>query len=197
MDKRLLDIVVSLVLLIMLAPLLLVVAAIVFASSPGPVLFVQQRVGLGGKCFPFLKFRTMFASIAPELQRQASTLASEGILLKVEADPRVTPIGSMLRRYSLDELPQLINVLRGEMSMVGPRPLIPFMLEHEPEIAARRSKVKPGLTGIWQIEARDQSSSVRQMWQYDEAYIKQVSVLRDMSILLRTIPAVLRGTGAK
>jgi len=120
-----------------------------------------------------------------------------GILHKIENDPRITPVGFLLRKFSLDELPQLINVIRGEMSLVGPRPLIPSMVQQYPSENALRTKIRPGITGLWQIKARSESSSVLQMIVYDREYIANSSLTTDLKILALTVPAVLTGRGAK
>jgi lipopolysaccharide/colanic/teichoic acid biosynthesis glycosyltransferase len=191
--KRALDIVLASVLLVLFSPILLAAAALVFVSSRGPILFRQQRVGQGGRLFWFYKFRTMYvnAVAAGEDQSKAS-----GILVKLKVDPRVTPIGKWLRRFSIDELPQLLNVLKGDMSMVGPRPLVPFMLTPYPEFAAERAKVRPGITGLWQIRARHENTSAAFMQSHDLEYVRDQSLATDLKILLATAPQVLSGKGA-
>jgi lipopolysaccharide/colanic/teichoic acid biosynthesis glycosyltransferase len=192
--KRCFDIAVSLIVLAAYAPVMVSIALAVRWSSPGPAIFRQKRVGVGGTEFEFLKFRTMYADAAN--MTEAENLAREGILYKGEGDPRVTPLGKFLRRFSLDELPQLYNVLRGDMSLVGPRPLVPFMLQKLPEFAAARSLVRPGITGLWQIRARAQNTSAHYMVSHDLEYVSQFSLWLDLRILAATIGVVFRGEGA-
>lgn len=194
--KRTIDVIVSLSLLLVLAPLFLAVAWLIKRDSPGPVFFVQQRVGLNKRTFGLIKFRTMFQDSE---RRQADLLhlnEATAAVFKIRNDPRVTRIGRVLRRTSLDELPQLINVLRGEMSLVGPRPLPLRDVEgFTADWQRRRFSVKPGITGLWQISGRSATSFERWM-EMDMAYIDASSLGLDLKILLRTVPAVLRGTGA-
>jgi exopolysaccharide biosynthesis polyprenyl glycosylphosphotransferase len=196
LPKEVLDRSVALVLLLLLAPLLVVVALRVRLDSPGPVLFRQRRVGLNGNQFTMLKFRTMRED-AEEFREELDHLNenSDGLLFKMKEDPRVTRVGALLRRYSLDELPQLLNVLRGHMSLVGPRPPLPEEVSaYTPEVR-RRLLVKPGLTGLWQVSGRSDlpwDEAVR----LDLGYVENWSLSLDAEILLRTGPAVLRGTGA-
>jgi len=150
--KRGMDVILSLLLLLLLAPLMLLVALLVRLSSPGPILFRQERPGRGGKVFLFLKFRSMYINNEGMLsEAQRRDLVESGILPKSINDRRVTPVGLWLRRASIDELPQLINVLIGDMSLVGPRPVLPDMERPFPEIAAARLQVRPGITGLWQV----------------------------------------------
>jgi len=196
--KRWMDVTLSTLLLVLLTPLLGTVAAMVALSSHGPILLSQPRVGKNEGLFRMLKFRTMRQSLPGDsISDHAKRLAETGVLYKIERDPRVTFIGAVLRKYSLDELPQLINILKGEMSLVGPRPLLPFMVELFPEENRVRTQVRPGLTGLWQVSARSESSSVLQMIYYDEAYQSDISFTNDLRILWRTISVVVRGTGAK
>lgn len=195
--KRWIDIVGAALLLVIMAPVMLLVALVIMLTSTGPILFIQSRVGKGGRCFDFYKFRTMYHERNDRVNREAEALAARGLLLKLRDDSRVTPIGKFLRRFSLDELPQLYNVLRGDMSLVGPRPLIPFMLEHESKLGRSRSVVKPGLTGEWQVTDRERSTSAAEMWQYDQNYIANPSLRKDARILLKTVVVVLSGKGAK
>jgi lipopolysaccharide/colanic/teichoic acid biosynthesis glycosyltransferase len=185
--------------LVLLAPVLLAVALLVRLSSPGPVLFRQLRLGRGGQPFYVLKFRTMVADAERRMaELESHNEASGGVLFKIRRDPRVTPLGRFLRRSSLDELPQLINVLRGDMSLVGPRPLQlrdSYRLEAlDPEAFARRLSVPPGITGPWQIGGR--SDGTDGMVRQDIDYIANWSLGLDLKILVLTIPAVLSGRGA-
>jgi lipopolysaccharide/colanic/teichoic acid biosynthesis glycosyltransferase len=198
--KRMIDVVGASVGLILFSPLMLAIALAVRLSSPGPALFRQLRQGHGGRSFWFLKFRTMTADAEHRLRDlEALNEAAGGVLFKMRRDPRVTRLGRVLRRTSLDELPQLINVLRGEMSLVGPRPLqmrdSALLEQIEPEAYARRLVVLPGLTGAWQVGGRSEMDSLG-MLHLDLDYIEHWSLRRDLDILGRTVGAVLRGRGA-
>ena len=190
MLKRMVDIVVSTMLLVALAPLLLLVSVAIRLTSPGPILFQQPRWGRDERPFTFFKFRTM---------RVASTHTappSGGLLDKRADDPRVTPLGRILRRFSIDELPQLWNVLRGDMSLVGPRPLMLHMLEPYPEIRRARCVVRPGLTGLWQVSSREHNTHVSNMIEWDMRYINKLSLSLDLQIIAKTITVVISGRGA-
>jgi lipopolysaccharide/colanic/teichoic acid biosynthesis glycosyltransferase len=198
--KRAVDVAGAAAGLVLLAPLMLLLALLVRLSSPGPALFRQLRQGHNGRAFWFLKFRTMTADAEHRLcDLEALNEAAGGVLFKMRRDPRVTPLGRLLRRTSLDELPQLINVLRGEMSLVGPRPLqmrdSALLEQLEPEAHARRLSVLPGLTGAWQVGGRSETDS-QGMLQLDLEYIEQWSLGRDLAILCKTAGAVIRGRGA-
>ncbi len=184
-----------------LMPFLLVVAAMVKLDSPGPVFFTSPRVGKGGRNFPFFKFRSMVANanaLKDDLREQNE---SDGRLFKMKRDPRITRFGRFIRKFSIDELPQLWNVLRGDMNLVGPRPLPEEDLrdmERDPEALywfELRSKVKPGITGLWQVSGRS-SLTFADMVSLDIQYVQSWSLWLDLQILLKTIPAVLRGSGA-
>lgn len=193
--KRLVDIVVASVALIVLAPVFLLIALLVRLDSRGPVFFVQHRVGLGGRRFHFVKFRTMVPN-AEALQKNLEHLnEADGPVFKITEDPRITRIGRILRRTSLDELPQLINVLRGDMSLVGPRPLpVRDVARFGRPSYRRRFAVKPGITCLWQVQHRTPEFDA---WvKTDMHYIDNWSLALDFKILLRTIPAVLAGRGA-
>jgi exopolysaccharide biosynthesis polyprenyl glycosylphosphotransferase len=194
--KRVFDVVVSAVLLVLLAPLLVTVAALVKWTSPGPVLFSGERVGLNRRRFRMLKFRTMVAG-AERMQAQLEHLnEASGAVFKIRNDPRLTPIGALLRSSSIDELPQLVNVLRGELSLVGPRPLPVRDYERfASDVHRRRFSVRPGITCLWQIGGRSDVSFDRWM-ELDLEYIDTWSLWLDLKILVKTVPAVLRGTGA-
>jgi lipopolysaccharide/colanic/teichoic acid biosynthesis glycosyltransferase len=193
--KRLCDFLVALGLLLLLSPLLAATALAIKLGSSGPVLFRQEREGWHGRRFFILKFRTMHAT-GQSPDGQGRGMRADGTLLKMPHDPRVTAIGRWLRKTSVDELPQLWNVLRGEMSLVGPRPLIPFMLEGDQEFRQVRALVRPGLTGLWQLRDRANNTSAAAMRPHDLEYIERFSLGLDFLILLRTIPAVLAGKGA-
>lgn len=206
--KRAIDVVGSAVLLVLCSPLLLAIAIAVRFSSKGPVFFRQQRVGQFGKCFTFLKFRSMYVNSDPQVhQRYVTRLisrdtekealkAENGGMYKLRNDRRITRVGNFLRRTSLDELPQLWNVLRGEMSLVGPRPAIPYELAaYQPWHRRRVLQAKPGITGLWQVAGR---SRVRfdDMVRMDLRYATNWSLWLDLKILLLTPLAVFRGAGA-
>ena len=182
--------------IVMLSPVLLALAVIVRATSPGPALYRQVRVGLNGKSFTALKFRTMVMDAEARMAELAPLNSiSDGPLFKIGHDPRLTRVGAVLRRYSLDELPQLFNVLGGSMAFVGPRPALPFEAESYTEAARRRLSVKPGLTGLWQISGRS-TLSWGQALELDLYYVDHRSLRLDAGILLRTTAAIVRGTGA-
>ncbi|MGY2085167.1 sugar transferase [Blastococcus sp. SYSU DS0539] len=189
------DRVVAGVALLLLAPVLAIVAAAVALTSPGPVLYRQERVGLGGRSFTMLKFRSMVVDADRQLERLREENISDGLLFKMRTDPRVTPVGRLLRRLSLDELPQLLNVLGGSMSLVGPRPPLPGEVARYDTSVSRRLLVKPGLTGLWQISGRSDLSweeSVR----LDLRYVENWSLALDLLILWKTGRAVLSSSGA-
>lgn len=194
--KRLLDIVGSMVGLVLLAPLLVLIAIAIKVTGPGPVLFAQERYGLNKRRFTMYKFRTMVSN-AEELQATLEALNEvSGPVFKIREDPRITTVGRILRRTSLDELPQLFNVLRGEMSLVGPRPLPTRDVSNFSEAwPMRRFSVRPGLTCLWQISGR--SNLQYSDWMIrDLQYIDEWSLGLDLRILLKTLPVVVRGTGA-
>lgn len=196
--KRILDICGATLGMIIFAPLCLLIAILIKATSPGPVIFSQVRSGKRGKRFTIYKFRSMVAN-APELHSKLSEHNEmEGPVFKINKDPRVTRFGGFLRRTSLDEIPQLFNVLRGEMSIVGPRPLPDYETELiEKSTHRRRLSVKPGLTCLWQIQGRNSIKSFDEWVQLDIEYIDRETLLLDLWIILRTIPAVLFRKGAR
>jgi exopolysaccharide biosynthesis polyprenyl glycosylphosphotransferase len=196
--KRVLDFAGAIGLLILLSLPLLVVALLIRISSPGPVLFRQQRSGLNGKPFTMLKFRSMRSDAEQRKHEIAVLNEMSGPVFKVSNDPRVTPIGRRLRKFSVDEFPQLINVLRGEMSLVGPRPLPVDEVKRFDDLAHRRRlSVKPGITCLWQVSGRNNVTDFRDWVRLDLEYIDNWSFWLDLKILFRTIPVVLLGTGAK
>ena len=196
--KQLMDFIGALFLLIALSWLFVILAILIKLTSPGPVFFRQQRSGLNGAPFTLYKFRTMVTNAEQFKHELAAMNEMSGPVFKVTNDPRVTPIGKWLRRYSLDELPQLYNVLRTEMSLVGPRPLPVDEVKRFENLAHRRRlSVKPGLTCLWQISGRNQISDFRDWVRLDLEYIDNWSLWLDLKILIRTIPAVLIGTGAR
>jgi lipopolysaccharide/colanic/teichoic acid biosynthesis glycosyltransferase len=195
--KRCFDAVAGSALLILLSPLLLLAALLVWMSSPGPVFFRQSRAGINGALFTMLKFRTMLVDQAAVVdQPHVMQLRARGVLYKIEDDPRITRLGNWLRRTSVDELPQLLNVIRGDMSLVGPRPLVPFMLVGDAAELQQRSSVRPGITGLWQINARARNLALTDMIDFDLQYVCGCSLRTDLTILLKTIHAVLSGQGA-
>jgi exopolysaccharide biosynthesis polyprenyl glycosylphosphotransferase len=196
--KQVVDAVGGLVLLAICALPLMVVALLIKLTSPGPILFRQQRSGLNGKPFLMLKFRSMATDAEQRKHELALLNEMSGPVFKVTNDPRITPIGKILRKYSIDEFPQLINVLRGEMSLVGPRPLPVDEVQRFDDLAHRRRlSVKPGLTCLWQISGRNEVKDFRDWVRLDLEYIDNWSIWLDLKILVRTIPVVLLGTGAK
>jgi exopolysaccharide biosynthesis polyprenyl glycosylphosphotransferase len=193
--KRLIDVVGASCLLLVASPVLALAALAIKLESRGPVLFRQKRCGLNGRVFDVLKLRSMYANAE---QRRAELLElneMDGPVFKIRNDPRVTHVGRWLRRLSVDELPQLWNVLRGEMSLVGPRPPIPGEVDQYDVGQRRRLSMRPGLTCLWQVQGRNQIG-FDQWVQLDLEYIDRWSLALDASILLRTVPAVLKGTGA-
>ncbi len=198
MMKHLMDLVGSFVLLISLSWLLVLIAVLIKWTSPGPVLFRQRRSGVNGRPFTLYKFRTMVSNAEQLKHELAAMNEMTGPVFKVTNDPRVTPIGWFLRKFSLDELPQLLNVLRGEMSLVGPRPLPVDEVKQFYDLAHRRRlSVKPGLTCLWQIGGRNKISDFQEWVRLDLEYIDNWSLWLDLKILFRTLPVVLSGEGAK
>ena len=195
--KRLFDLVGSAILLTLSAPILIVVAAVIKYDSPGsPIFFVQERMGFNKRRFRMLKFRTMIPDAEARLKDIEHLNEKEGPIFKITNDPRITKVGRILRKYSLDELPQLINVLLGDMSIVGPRPLsIRDALKMEESWQKRRFSVRPGLTCLWQVSGRS-NLSFEQWMKLDLEYIDHWSLLLDWTILLKTVPAVLTSRGA-
>jgi exopolysaccharide biosynthesis polyprenyl glycosylphosphotransferase len=197
--KRAFDIVASAIALILLAPAMVVIAALVKFTSEGPVLYKAPRVGRGGRHFMFLKFRSMYTNM--DRSHVAHANEKKGHIFKMKQDPRVTPIGRFIRRYSLDELPQLINVLRGEMSLVGPRPLPagdmgPDGMSREfADWSEGRAAVYPGITGLWQVNGRSELP-FEEMVRLDLQYIREWSLLLDIKIILATPGLVVKGIGA-
>ena len=192
--KRSFDIVFSLLALVFILPVLLIIAILVKLDSEGPVLYVSERIGEQGKQFRFLKFRTM-VNRADSLRGALLHLNERrGNLFKMSNDPRMTRVGKILRRYSLDELPQFFSVLTGDMSVVGPRPCLASEYEHYTEEQCRRVDVVPGITGLWQVEART-NPSVEAYFALDIYYVENWSLWLDIKILLKTVVVVFAGTG--
>lgn len=193
--KRLLDVTGSVAGLVALSPLLIGVAVAIKATSPGPVLFAQKRVGADEKVFLFYKFRSMYQDAEERQAELEAKNEAEGAVFKMKNDPRVTPVGRFIRRWSIDELPQLINVLKGEMSLVGPRPLPIRDFEKMSEFHKGRLAAVPGMSGYWQISGRS-DLSFEEMVRLDLYYIENWSLSLDIKIIARTIGAVLRHEGA-
>ena len=194
--KRALDIVISLASLVLLSPLFLIVAALAKYDSPGPIFFCQERVGLNKRRFRMYKFRTMFDGAEKRQAELEDRNELSGPVFKIKDDPRITPLGRFLRKTSIDELPQLINVLKGDMSLVGPRPMPVRDYERfDEDWQRRRFSVRPGITCLWQINGRSTLDFEKWM-ELDMRYIDRWSLWLDLSILAKTIPAVLKGSGA-
>lgn len=192
--KRILDLGLGSVSVLLLSPLFVAVAAAIKLLSDGPVFYSSERVGEGGRLFRCHKFRTMVRDAESRRHEIAHLNEREGILFKVSKDPRVTPLGTLLRKYSLDELPQLFNVLRGDMSLVGPRPSLPSEVDQYEPHHLRRLSVMPGMTGLWQVEARS-NPSFDSYIALDCKYADDWSLWLDLKILARTFRVVLLGTG--
>jgi lipopolysaccharide/colanic/teichoic acid biosynthesis glycosyltransferase len=184
------------VLLLLLCPLLIVTAIAIKLTSPGPVLFCQERVGLNKRRFWIYKFRTMVPNAEKLMAALEARNEASGPVFKIKNDPRITPIGKFLRRTSIDELPQLLNVLKGDMSLVGPRPLpVRDYIGFKEDWQRRRFSVKPGITCLWQVNGRSQVSFDEWML-LDLQYLDHWSLWLDCKILLQTVPAVVHGSGA-
>lgn len=193
--KRLLDIFLATIGLVASLPLWLLIAAAIRFDSPGPALFTQERVGIHGRRFRFYKFRSMYVDAEQRLAEVQAQNEIDGPVFKMRHDPRVSRVGALLRRSSLDELPQLINVLKGEMSLVGPRPPLPREVEQYRPGDAVRLSVKPGLTCLWQIRGRSHVG-FDQWMEYDREYVRNMSFWLDAQILLRTVWVVISCRGA-
>lgn len=202
-SKRVIDIVLSVLTLAVAAPVLLIVALIVRMDSPGPILFRQERLGKERRPFTMLKFRTMQHEADDSFHREAIRRAANGIrtsladgtkVFKSPEDPRITHAGKFLRASCLDEIPQLINVLRGEMSLVGPRPALEYELEHYSDWYYRRFNARPGLTGSWQVQ-RSKAKDFDDMMRMDVKYADSTSTWTDLKLMAQTIPAIVRERG--
>ena len=196
--KQVIDFGLAFLLLIPFSFIFLIIGIVIKLTSPGPVLFRQQRSGLNGQPFTIYKFRTMESDAEQRKQELAALNEMSGPVFKIKDDPRITPFGRFLRKFSIDEFPQLFNVLRGEMSLVGPRPLPVDEVKRFDDLAHRRRlSVKPGLTCLWQVSGRNNVSDFRDWVRLDLEYIDNWSLWLDLKILWRTIPIVLIGTGAR
>jgi lipopolysaccharide/colanic/teichoic acid biosynthesis glycosyltransferase len=185
--------------LLVLAPVIALCVAAVRLTSPGPIIFRQSRIGRNQEPFLMLKFRTMYADADDRVHREQAMREMRGdgagdgrCAFKDERDPRITPVGRFLRRYSLDEIPQLVNVLRGDMALVGPRPSLPYEAELFPSWANERYQCRPGMTGLWQVSGRSHLSLV-EMLELDCRYVREWGLRSDLNILVRTPQAVLEG----
>jgi len=195
-SKRLIDITVSSLLLVVLSPLLVLLTIGVRLTSGGPAIFAHTRCGLRGRPFQFYKFRSMVIDAEARKRELIHLNEVQGAAFKIARDPRVTRFGRWLRKYSLDELPQLWNVLLGDMSLVGPRPPMPSEVVSYTQRQVQRLAVIPGITGLWQVSGRNNLSSFEQWVDLDLAYIARWSVWLDLRILARTLPVVLRAEGS-
>jgi lipopolysaccharide/colanic/teichoic acid biosynthesis glycosyltransferase len=195
--KRVMDAATATVALVALAPVMGLIAAAVGLTSRGPILFRQERVGIGGRRFHIYKFRTMVADAeAHRPGLAAHSVYTDGRLFKVVDDPRVTRVGQFLRRTSLDELPQFWNVLRGDMSLVGPRPPLPEEVQLYDEHHYRRLVMKPGMTGPWQVGGRNRVTDFEEVVRLEAAYMRNWTIRKDFRIMARTVPVVFRMDGA-
>lgn len=194
--KQSIDFIASLILIILLSPVFIFTAIAIYLNDPGPIFYVADRVGLNGATFGFIKFRSMYIG-ADKLKEQLmdQNESTGGVIFKMRKDPRVTPVGRFIRRFSIDELPQLINVLKGDMSLVGPRPPLPNEVREYTLEERKRLHVKPGITGLWQVKGRSDIPFQEQV-QLDLQYMRSQGLKNDLIILLKTIPAVLSGKGA-
>lgn len=200
--KRVIDITGSFIAIVLLTPPLLIVSLLIKLESPGPVFYRQLRIGKNGNLFDFYKFRTMYLSADPEKFLESLNEAvgrsedKKTDLFRMRNDIRVTSIGRFLRKTSLDELPQIFGVLLGDMSLVGPRPFLPYEWELLSKKYEERTTVRPGLTGLWQV-SRDWEHGIEEMIELDLQYIQKRSLVFDLLILLRTIPIIVFGRGAR
>lgn len=195
LPKRFMDLCGALFGVLLTWPLWLAVAIAIKLESPGPVFHIQDRVGLDGERFRFVKFRSMYVDAERRRQQLEHLNEADGVVFKIRRDPRITRVGRLLRKLSLDELPQLLNVINGDMSLVGPRPPLPKEVErYRPEDMVRLT-VKPGITCIWQVSGRSDLGFDKWM-EYDRQYVTTMSLQTDVSILLRTLPAVISTRGA-
>ena len=193
--KRIMDVVISGIALIVLSPLMLTIAAIIKFTSPGGAFFVQERIGMNRRKFKLLKFRSMCADAEALKKDLAAANEMDGPVFKIKNDPRITPIGKFIRKTSIDELPQLINVLKGEMSLVGPRPPLPSEVDQYEWLHRRRLSIKPGITCLWQVNGRN-TVTFRRWMEMDKEYVENWSIWLDIKILARTLPVVLLRHGA-
>lgn len=194
--KRLMDIVLAILALVLGSPIFLLTAFLVKVTSPGPIIFSQVRVGKFGRHFKFYKFRSMYIDAeARKAELMKHNESKDGVIFKMKHDPRITPIGRFIRKFSIDELPQLFNVILGDMSLVGPRPPLPSEVRTYTLEERKRLNITPGITCLWQVSGRSELPFKQQM-ALDKEYIASRSAWKDFLILLKTIPAILTGKGA-
>jgi lipopolysaccharide/colanic/teichoic acid biosynthesis glycosyltransferase len=193
--KRLFDLCVGLLAFVFVIPIVPLIALMIKLDSPGPVFYRQDRIGRGGRPFRFYKFRSMYREADRRRTELESRNEQEGPVFKIKADPRITPVGQFLRRSSVDEIPQILNVLRGDMSIVGPRPPLPVEVARYQPWHRRRLDVKPGITCLWQIAGRSQIGFDEWM-RLDMEYLRTRSLRTDLAIFLKTLPAVMARRGA-
>ena len=194
--KRLMDILLSILAIIVGSPVFLITGLLVKLTSPGPIIFWQVRVGKCGRHFKFYKFRSMYTDAeARKAELMKLNESQDGVIFKMKHDPRITPIGRFIRKFSIDELPQLFNVLLGDMSLVGPRPPLPSEVRTYSLEERKRLNITPGITCIWQVSGRSELPFSKQI-ALDKEYIASRSAWKDFLILLKTIPAILTGKGA-
>lgn len=194
--KRVMDILLSIFAILAGSPVFLITALLVKLTSPGPIIFSQVRVGRYGRHFKFYKFRSMYID-AEERKKELlkHNESGDGVIFKMKKDPRITPVGRFIRKFSIDELPQLFNVLLGDMSLVGPRPPLPAEVRAYTLEERKRLNITPGITCIWQVSGRSELPFSKQI-ALDKEYIASRSVWKDFLILLKTVPAILTGKGA-
>lgn len=194
--KRFMDIILSILAIIIGSPIFLFTAFLVKATSPGPIIFSQVRVGKSGRHFKFYKFRSMYIDAeARKAELMKHNESKDGVIFKMKHDPRITPVGRFIRKFSIDELPQLFNVLLGDMSLVGPRPPLPSEVKTYTLEERKRLNTIPGITCLWQVSGRSELPFSKQI-ALDKEYIASRSMWKDFIILLKTIPAILTGKGA-
>ncbi|MBR2509967.1 MAG: sugar transferase [Lentisphaeria bacterium] len=194
--KRLMDIILAFAALILGSPVLLITALLVKITSPGPIIFSQVRVGRFGRHFKFYKFRSMYIDAeARKAELLKHNESGDGVIFKMKKDPRITPVGRFIRKFSIDELPQLFNVILGDMSLVGPRPPLPSEVRTYTLEERKRLNITPGITCLWQVSGRSELPFSKQI-ALDKEYIASRSAWKDFLILLKTIPAILTGKGA-
>ena len=194
--KRLMDIILSILALVIGSPIFLAAAILVKITSPGPIIFSQVRVGKFGRHFKFYKFRSMYIDAeARKAELMKHNESGDGVIFKMKRDPRITPVGRFIRKFSIDELPQLFNVLLGDMSLVGPRPPLPSEVRTYTLEERKRLNITPGITCLWQVSGRSELPFSKQI-ALDKEYIASQGVWNDFLILLKTVPAILTGKGA-
>ena len=194
--KRFMDIVLAIIALILGSPVFLITALLVKVTSPGPIIFSQVRVGRFGRHFKFYKFRSMYIDAeARKAELLKHNESGDGVIFKMKKDPRITPVGRFIRKFSIDELPQLFNVILGDMSLVGPRPPLPSEVRTYTLEERKRLNITPGITCLWQVSGRSELPFSKQI-ALDKEYIASRSAWKDFLILLKTIPAILTGKGA-